>query len=39
MLNFERGAQVQVLKARGAKGPEAFQFTGPHGPIVVEQNE
>jgi len=24
MLNFERGAQVQVLKARGAKGPEAF---------------
>ena len=39
MLNFERGAQVQVLKARGEEGPEAFQFNGRHGPIVVERNE
>lgn len=39
VLYFECGAQVEVLKIRGATGPEAFQFNGPHGLTIVEQNE
>ena len=39
LLNFEHRAQVQVLRTRGVKGPEAFQFNGRHGLLVVEQNE
>ena len=39
LLKFERGAQVMVLKASGAKCPEAFQFNGKQRSIVVDQNE
>ena len=37
-LRFGCGRQVQVLRNGGAKSPEAFQFNGPNGVIVVEQN-
>ena len=39
LLNFDNGALVQIHKGRGATGPEAFQFNGAHGVIVVDQND
>jgi hypothetical protein len=38
-LRFDCGTQVQVLRNGSAKGLEAFQFNGPNGVIVVEQNQ
>ena len=38
-LRFDCGTHVQVLRENSAKGPEAFQFNGPNGVIVVEQNQ
>ena len=38
-LRFDCGTQVQVLRKGSAKGLEAFQFKGPNGIIVVEQNQ
>ena len=39
-LHFEGGAELQVLRAgRFRRGPEAYQFNGLQGLIVVEQNE
>ena len=38
-LSFESGSKFSVLPGSvGARGPEAFQFTGRYNQIIVEQN-
>ena len=37
-LEFEQGARLLVQAGEARSGPEAFQFVGASGVIVVEQN-
>ena len=37
-LEFEQGAILLVQSGEASSGPEAFQFVGASGVIVVEQN-
>jgi hypothetical protein len=37
-LEFEQGSRLHVRAGDASSGPEAFQFVGASGVIVVEQN-